>query len=180
MIYIVDSKTGDTIAELMGDAKSIAERLMGERKRQGLDVSVVPHRSGYVVAQKGLNGRIEPLLEVKTKPPMSLGRLIFKYSIISVLCALSVLISLAMHFIARGMNDSFDDTSIYDVIDLLNDYLALFNRFGFLFGLVFDHSLNSALHGFNDLQWVIVSNHKLAAASFWVAANQTEHHSRRE
>lgn len=119
MNYVIDVKTGEIIAELVGDTQSIANRFLDERRRQGLDVSISSRSSGYVLMQRRSDGRIEPIIEVRKTAPVNVKRVIVKYLILSVLFVLSLTLTLAFKLMAAGLNQRFDD-----IIDLSDTRLA--------------------------------------------------------
>lgn len=102
-------KTGEIIAQVMGDARSVSERLVSERNRQGLRVSMAQSRTGYVISKIGENGLLEPIIAVRQTEPVKISKLILKYLINGILILISVGLSLIVHYFAKGMNDSFDE-----------------------------------------------------------------------
>lgn len=97
MIYIVDLQTGELIAEMMGDAKDTALRLLSERKRSGLDCTIAENAVGYVLIERLSDERIKPLIAIRTKPPFSYKKLWERYRplIEGILLVLFVEIALA-------------------------------------------------------------------------------------
>lgn len=115
------------MAQVMGDARTVSERLVSERNRRGLRVSMAQSRTGYVISEIGENGLLEPIIAVHYNEPVKVSRVILKYSILTILMMASAFLTILAHFMARGMNDSFDGIIDLRETRVVRRLLSLFN-----------------------------------------------------
>jgi hypothetical protein len=107
MIYVIDPQTGEIVAEVMGDAYSVANQLLDEQVRRGSTVSMSQTRAGeFIIFRHSNGGHKTPLFRIQKNTPITPSRALFKHFITVSLIILSVGLTLVVNLIEAGMNES--------------------------------------------------------------------------
>lgn len=65
MITVIDSRTGKEVAQVMGDALSVAQSFMSEAIKDGATCSMVKRRYGYLIQEHFPGGTFRNVYEVR-------------------------------------------------------------------------------------------------------------------
>jgi hypothetical protein len=119
MISVIDSRTGEEVASLMGDVRSVAETFLKQHTRDGRNVFLAEKRFGYLLMETQADGRVCPLLTIRRGDRPSWQMRCLTYAFWGVVGILFVVLYAGSHAIDRALG--IDET--------LRKHKRLFNSF---------------------------------------------------